>query len=103
MHVPLGRYAGADVKELADAGRGEEPHRPAEERAVGAGDRPDIGIDRGERPAQVLVGQEVVASAQQVVVDPGGIRPFGVNARRNPARLVSHRASFSPDAWTRHL
>jgi hypothetical protein len=90
VHVPLGRDARTDVEELADAGGGQEPHGPAEERAVGAGDRPDVGIDRGERPAQVLVGQEVVAAAQPVVVDPGDVRPFGVDARRHPARLVSH-------------
>src|ERR1019366_6443573 len=93
VHVALGRNAGADVEELADAARGEEPHRPAEEIAVGPRDRPDVGIDRGDRPAQVLVGQEIVAAAQQVVVDTGGVRPLGVHSRRYPARLVSPRAS----------
>src|ERR1039457_5538857 len=95
VHVALGRNAGADVEELADAGRGEEPHRPAEEIAVGPRDRPDIGIDRGHRPAQVLVGQEIVAAAQQVVVDTGDVRSLRVNPRRYPARLVSHHASWA--------
>jgi len=82
--------------ELADASLGEEPHRPAEEVAVSAGDRPDVGIDRGERPAEVLVGQEVVAAAEQVVIDPGDVRPPGVDSRRYPAWLAIHHAS-GPD------
>ena len=90
VHVALGRDAGADVEELADAGRGEEPDRPAEERPVGPGDRPDVGLDRDDRPAQVLVGQEVVAAAQPVVVDPGDVRPLGVDVRGYPVRLASH-------------
>ena len=40
--------------------------RPRKSR-FGAGDRPDAGVRRGKRSAQVLVGQEVVAAAQQKV------------------------------------
>src|ERR1035441_9979155 len=79
VHVALGRNAGADVEEIA----------------VGPRDRPDIGLDRGHRPAQVLVGQEIVAAAQQVVVDTGDVRSLRVNPRRYPARLVSHHASWA--------
>ena len=61
-------------------GPGDEPHRPAEEVPVGAGDRPDAGIGRHQRPAEVLIGQEVVAATQQVVIDPGDIRPPDVNS-----------------------
>ena len=43
-------------------------------------------------PAHVLVGQEVVAAAQQVVVHPGDVRPLGVDSGRNPVRLASHHA-----------
>ena len=59
VHVALGRNAGADVEELADAGLAEEPHRPAKELAAGPGDPPDVGIDRRDRPGQVLVGQKL--------------------------------------------
>jgi hypothetical protein len=48
VHVALGGDSRADVEELADACRGEEPHRPAEERPVGAGGIPDVGVDRGD-------------------------------------------------------
>src|ERR1035438_2814509 len=86
------RYARADVEELADPGFTEKPHRPAEEGAVGPGDRPDGRFDRRERPAHVLVGQEVVAAAEQVVIDPGDVRPPGVDSRRYPVRLASRHA-----------
>jgi hypothetical protein len=90
VHVALGRYARADVEELADPGRAEEPHRPATERAVGPGDRPDLGFDRRERPRHVPVGQEVVAAAEQVVVEPGDVGPPGVDSCRYPVRLAGH-------------
>ena len=93
VHVPLGRDAGPDIQELADAGLREEPHCPAEKVAVGPGDGPDAGVGRGQRPADVLVGQEIVAAAQQVVINPGAVRPLDVDLRRNPAWLATHHAS----------
>jgi menaquinone-9 beta-reductase len=56
VHVALGRDAGADVQELADAGPGQEPYRPAEELPVSQGERPGVGIHGGDGPSHVLVG-----------------------------------------------
>jgi hypothetical protein len=53
----------ADVEELADAGRGDKPHRPAEELAVGPADGPGIRLDRHDGPADILIGQEIMAAA----------------------------------------
>ena len=77
-------------------GLAQEPHRPAKELAAGPGELPYVGIDRRDRPGQVLVGQKVVGAAQPVVVDPGDIRPLDVNSRRYPVRLAGHRVSLSP-------
>ena len=95
VHVALGGDAGAYVEELPDAGRGQEPHGPAQERPVGPGERPGVGVHRGKSPARVLVDQEIMAAAQQVVIDPGSVRPPGVDARRYPVGLVSQAPPVS--------
>ena len=63
VHVALGRDAGADVEELPDARGAEEPHGVAEELAVGPREGAHVGLDGQQRPAEVLIGQEVVAAA----------------------------------------
>jgi hypothetical protein len=88
VDVALGGYPRSDVDELADAGRGEEPDGPAEERAVGREDRAGVRLDRDDGPAHVLVGQEVVGAAHQVVVDPRDVGAVDVDPRRHPVRLT---------------
>jgi len=92
VDVVLRGDAGADVEELADARLcGQETHGPAEEGAVRAGDGPGVGLDRDHRPGGILVGPEIVITAQPPVVDPGAVGLAGVDARRHPARLHCHR------------
>jgi hypothetical protein len=95
VHVPLGRYAGPDVEELADAGAGQQPHRPAEKGPVCLADRAGVGLDRGDHPADVLVGQEVVGAAKEVVVDTGDVRALGVDTRWYPVRPARHDIASS--------
>jgi hypothetical protein len=92
VDVARGGYPRSDVDELADAGRGEEPDGPAEEPAVGLADRAGVRLDRDDGPAHVLVGQEVVGAAHQVVVDPRDVRAVGVDPRRHPVRLTRRHA-----------
>jgi hypothetical protein len=89
VHVALGGDARADVQELADTIRGEEPDRPADERAVGPADERGGGFDRGDRPGHVLVGQEVMRAAQPVVINPGRVRPPGFHPGEAPSRAPS--------------
>jgi len=93
VHVALGRDARADIQELADTGRGQEVHGPAEERPVGPGDHPDVGLHGGDGPAQVLVGQEVMGATEPVVVYPGRVGPLGVHPVRHPLQILGHAAS----------
>jgi hypothetical protein len=89
--VGVGRVgdARADVEELAEADlAGQEPHRPPEEGAVGAG----IGAGAveparvgGERVCRDLpVDGEMVRAAQQVVVDAGRVRHTRVDRHQVP-------------------
>ena len=89
--VGVGRIgdARADVEELAEPDlAGQEPHRPPEEGAVGAG----IGAGAVE-PARVggegvcgdlAVDGEMVRAAQQVVVDAGRVRHTRVDRHQVP-------------------
>src|SRR6202451_852185 len=73
-----------------------KPTRPPEEGPVGPRAHADAGLDRGGSPGGVLVGEEVVAAAQPVVVDPGHVGPLGVGAGRHPAQVVGHRRQPAP-------
>ena len=64
VHVALGRDAGTYVEELPDTVPGQEPDGPAQERPVGPGERPGVGVYRGESPARVLVDQDLMATSQ---------------------------------------
>jgi hypothetical protein len=72
VHVSHGRDARAEVEELGDAFFDHEQHRPAQEGPVPAG--LDIHVRKSaQHPVGRLpVDREVVAAAQQVVVDTGG-------------------------------
>ena len=86
--VARGGDSGADVEELPDTRLpGQVADGAAEEGAVLAGlDR--RRRDRGDEPVSDLpVGPEVVLSAQQVVVDPGGMRHAGIDLGRQPVRI----------------
>jgi hypothetical protein len=92
VNVLLGGDAGPDVEELPDAGLASQvPDGPAEKRPVGPHDGPDVRVDRDYRTGRVLVGPEVMAVAQPVVVHPGDVRLRGVDPRRDPARFHGHR------------
>ena len=99
VHVALGGDTGPDVEELADPGRGQAAYRPAEKGPAGPGAGPDVRLDGDHRPGQILVDQELVRAAEQIVVDAGDVRPLGVHTRWDPIRLARHGLSFS--SWTR--
>src|SRR5215470_1319957 len=69
VHVVGHRQADADVKELAHAGlHGQEGYRPAQEGTVFSDGGPDGGKDGGNLVAGFPVGDEVVLTAEPVVV-----------------------------------
>jgi hypothetical protein len=57
------------------------------------GDLAHVRLHRDERTRRVLAGEEVVAAAEPVVVDPGNIGLPRVYARRYPAQLIRQRLS----------
>jgi hypothetical protein len=78
--VVRGRQPGADVEELPDAGvRGQVPHGPAEELAVGAGGQPQVRHEHEGLLGRLAIGGEVVLPAEQVVPEPGRVSHAGVN------------------------
>jgi len=86
VDVLLRGDARADVEELPDAGlAGQVPNGPAEKGPVGPHDGPHVGVHRDHCAGGVLVGPEVVAAAQPVVVHAGDVRLGGVDLRRDPA------------------
>jgi hypothetical protein len=83
--VVVGRHAGADVEELADAGLGDQVARGAgQEGAVGPGGGDNVRVDPHGLLGGFPVRGEVVLAAQQVVVDPGDVRDAGVGRERSP-------------------
>ena len=90
VHVALRGQAGADVHELAEAGRRHQvPHHPAQERPVGAGARWRIRSHlQGEFDNGAISGV-VILPAEEGVIDPRDIRPRHVQARRDDA-LIGH-------------
>jgi cytochrome P450 len=101
VDVVLRGDAGADVEELADAGRSRQvPHRAAEEGPGGAHGGADIRIQCDHRAGQVPVGLEVMVAADPVVIHAGDIRLGGVDLWRYPARIDRHRFSHpEAPAW----
>jgi hypothetical protein len=88
VHVALGRDAGADIEELADPRLpGEVADGPPQEGPVLAHGGTQDRVHGQHRAGGVLVGEEVVAAAQPVVIDTGRVGLSGVNSRRYPARL----------------
>src|SRR5204863_7341321 len=66
--------ATAEIKKLADAGGGGgEPHCRAEEGAIGPDGGHDLRDDREQLVGGLSVDREVVAAAEEVVVDPGRV------------------------------
>ena len=102
VHVAFSGDTRADVQELADPVRGEEPDRPPEERPVVPGGFTSSRNHGDDRPGQVLICEEVVAAAQPVVVDPRHVGPLGVDVRWHPAQIVSHRTVSSVGGQYRH-
>ena len=75
VDIAAGRYAGADVEELAQASLAGQVARGAgEEGAVGPRGRDDIRVDPHRLFAGFPVDGEVVLAAEQVVVDPRDVR-----------------------------
>ena len=76
VHVGLGRQAAAEVQELPDtAPGGQVTHHPAEKRPIVARYRRDVGNRVDEPPGRLPVGGKIVFSAEQVIVNPGDVRP----------------------------
>ena len=89
VHVAGAGQAGADVQELPDPGLGGQvPHGPVEERPVLPGGGAHRGPGAQHLAGRLPVGREVVFPAQEVVVDPGGMRPGHVDSRRRRDRLA---------------
>src|SRR5438132_842166 len=79
VQVGRGGQAGADVQELADAlAGGEVVDHPGHEVAVGPHRGRQVGPHPGDVGGRLPVRGEVVLTAQQVVVDPGGVRDIGL-------------------------
>jgi len=82
--VVRGRYAGADVEELADARLAAQlADGPAEEGPVGADRGDDLRVGRGGELSGLLVGGVVVLAAQPGVVDAGGMRHGRIDRGRS--------------------
>ena len=92
MHVSLGRQAAAEVQKLPDTPLdGQVTHHPAKKRPIITRYRCDVG-NRLDQPFGCLaVSGEIVLAAEQVIVDPGDIRPRCINATRSRV-LRSHIA-----------
>jgi hypothetical protein len=102
VDVLLGGDAGTDVEELPDAGLADQvPDGPAEKCPVGPHHGPDVGVYRDHRTGHVLVGPEIVATAQPVVVHAGDVRLGGVDLRRDPAWFHVFVLSGPPQARAR--
>src|SRR5580704_16917183 len=92
VNVVVGRHAGADVEELADAGLADQVTRGADaEGSVGPGGGDDVRVDPHGLLGGLAVRGEIVLAAQQVVVDPRDMRNAGV-ARQRPLRTRSGTA-----------
>ena len=88
VHVVGGRQPGPDVEELPHSGfPGQVLHGPAEERAVLPRGDPQVGRSLEHLLREGTVGGEVALPAEQVVVDPGRVRPRRVQVQ---PRLLRH-------------
>ena len=96
MHVGAGGQAGTEVEELRDALPGREPHRAAQERAVGPRDRGDLGELLGDRVRGGPVGGVVVLLLEPVAVHAGDIRLGGGEAGLRGCRQVPARFEGLP-------
>ncbi|GAA2857045.1 hypothetical protein HD593_009839 [Nonomuraea rubra] len=103
VHVAARGQARADVEELADAGPGEEPHRPAEERAAGPGRRAQLGSHLEDLLRRRTVGGEVVLAAEKVVVEPGHAGCIRIEAERLPLQPSSPDHELTIFAWSLRL
>ena len=81
VHVGLGGKTAAKVDELPDTCfLSEKADRPADERPVIADDSRHVRRGRDKLLGRLAVDGEVVLAAEQVIVNPGDIRPRGINA-----------------------
>src|SRR5580700_6307406 len=93
VHRVSGREARPYVNELADALAGEPAGDAGEVGAVVAGGLPGPGDGAQEPLGGLLVGLVVLLSAEQPVVNPGGVRGGLVDAQGRQAGRADHGAS----------
>jgi hypothetical protein len=82
VHVVGGRQARSDIEELPDTRLGREvPDRAAEETALLTRPDPDGWPLLKHLVRRLAISREVVLPAKVVIVNPGRVRPGGVNLR----------------------
>jgi hypothetical protein len=101
VHVGLGREAAAEVEELPYAAFGSHVmHHPADEGPVIPDDSRHVRRHRLKLLRRLPVDGEIVLAAEQVIVNPGHIRPGYIDTvrRRVLRRHLRRHSRFAMDA-----
>ena len=88
MHVTHDRHTGTQIQELAHPGRGQEPHRTAQERPIRPRRQRCRRILGDDLPGRLPISGKVVHPTQKVVVYPSYGRGL-----TSPVRCIRHQSN----------